>query len=107
MKRKFIVLSFMLGFLAFVTGGLKAQTDAYFSTAKELRSPETMSPGLGFDGFAGQFGQGFNFGNFDTQQGGFSFENFTGGNAPLGNGLLIMTATGLIYLMNKRRKENE
>ena len=79
----------MLGFLAMITGGLKAQTDAYFSTAKELRSPETMSPGLGFDGFAGQFGQGFNFGNFDTQQGGFSFENFTGGNAPLGNGFSL------------------
>lgn len=107
MKRKLIASTFMFGFLAMITGSLKAQTDAYFSTAKELRSPETMSPGLGFDGFTGQFGQGFNFGNFDTQQGGFSFENFTGGNATLGNGLLIMTATGLIYFINKRRKENE
>ena len=93
----------MLGFLAFVTGGLKAQTDAYFSTAKELRSPETMSPGLGFDGFAGQFGQGFNFGNMDTPQNGLNFETMNGNGVPLANGLLLMTTTGLIYLMNKRR----
>ena len=97
----------MLSFLAFIAGGLQAQTDAYFSNTKELRSPESVGPGMGFEGFSGQFGQGFNFGSFDTQQGGFGFEGFTGGNAPLANGLFVMTATGLIYLMNKRRKENE
>ena len=107
MKRKFIVLGFMLSFLAFITGGLQAQTDAYFSNSKELRSSEAVGGGVGFEGFSGQFGQGFNFGSFDTQQGGFDFEGFEGGDAPLANGLFVMTATGLIYLMNKRRKENE
>ena len=97
----------MLSFLAFITGGLQAQTDAYFSNSKELRSSEAVGGGVGFEGFSGQFGHGFNFGSFDTQQGGFGFEDFTGGDAPVGNGLLLMTATGLIYLMNKRRKENE
>lgn len=66
-----------------------------------------MKMGLTIEGFSGQFGQGFNFSSFDGQQGGLNFENFTGGDTPLANGLLIMTATGLIYLMNKRRKENE
>ena len=107
MKRKFIVLSFMLGFLAFVTGGLQAQTDAYFSNTKELRSSESVGAGMVIEGFSGQFGQGFNFGSFVSEQEGFDFEEFTGGDAPVGNGLLLMTATGLIYLMNKRRKENE
>ena len=107
MKRKLIALTFMLGFLAVMTSGLKAQSDAFFSNEKELRSSESVGAGMGIEGFSGQFGQGFNFGSFDTQQGGFGFEDFTGGDAPVGNGLLLMTATGLIYLMNKRRKENE
>ena len=107
MKRKFIVLSFMLGFLAFVTGGLQAQTDAYFSNTKELRSSESVGAGMVIEGFSGQFGHGFNFGSFVSEHDGFDFEEFTGDDAPLANGLLLMTATGLIYLMNKRRKENE
>lgn len=104
MKRKLIVLSFMLSFLAFINE-MQAQNDAYFSTSQELRSPDAM--GLSFDGFSGQFGYGFNFSSFETEHDGFDFEGFTGGDTPLANGLLIMTATGLIYLMNKRRKENE
>ena len=104
MKRKLIALTFMLGFLAVMTSGLKAQTDAFFSNEKELRSPGTVGGGIGFEGFSGQFGHGFNFGSFDTQQDGFGFEDF---DAPVANRLFIMTATGLIYLMNKRRKENE
>ena len=97
----------MLSFLAFITGGLQAQTDAYFSNSKELRPPGTEVGGMGFEGFSGQFGHGFNFGSFDLQQDGFGFEEFNLGDAPLANGLFIMTATGFIYLMNKRRKENE
>lgn len=97
----------MLSFLGFISKEMQAQTDAYFSNTKELRSSESVGGGMGIEGFSGQFGRGFNFGNFDTQQGGFGFEDFTGGDAPVGNGLLLMTATGLIYLMNKRRKENE
>lgn len=79
----------------FLVTELKAQSDGFFSTSKGLREP--TSEGM----------QGFNFGNFTTQQNGLDFEDFTGGDAPVGNGLLLMTATGLIYLMNKRRKENE
>ena len=104
MKRKLIVLSLMLSFLAFINE-MQAQNDAYFSTSQERRSPDAM--GVSFDGFSGQFGYGFNFDNFANQGGDLVFEDFTGGDTPLANGLVIMTATGLIYLMNKRRKENE
>lgn len=107
MKRKLIALTFMLGFLAVMTSGLKAQSDAFFSNEKELRSPNSVGGGVGFEGFSGQFGQGFSLGSFDTQQDGFGFEGYEVGDTPLPNGLFIMTATGLIYLMNKRRKENE
>lgn len=105
MKRKLIVMTFMLSFLAFISNELKAQNDAYFTTAKEYRSPDAM--GLSFNNFDGQIGNGFNFGSFVTEHNGFDFEEFIGGDAPVTNGLLIMTATGLIYLINKRRKENE
>ena len=94
MKRKLIALTFMLSFYLFFTTGVNAQNDAFFMNSSEQRTSVNV-------------GQGFNFGNFDTQQGGFDFEGFTGGDAPVANGLFIMTATGLIYLMNKRRKENE
>ena len=107
MKRKLIALTFMLGFLAVMTSGLKAQSDAFFSNEKELRSPNSVGGGVGFEGFSGQFGQGFSLGSFDTQQDGFGFEGFDLGDAPVADGLFVMTATGLIYLMNKRRKENE
>ena len=104
MKRKLIVLSLMLSFLAFINE-MQAQNDAYFSTSQELRSPDAM--GLSFDGFSGQMGNGFNFDSFISGNDGFSFEEFTGDEVPVSSGLLLMTATGLIYLMNKRRKENE
>ena len=96
----------MLSFLAFITSGLKAQTDAYFSNSREIRSPE-VGAGMNFEGFSGQFGHGFNFGSFDTQQNGLGFEGFTGSDAPLADGLFVMAASSLIYLMNKRRKENK
>lgn len=96
MKRKFIASTFLLGFLVMITANLNAQTDAFFTDANDLRTSESIGAG-----------SGFNFSSFDGQQGGMKFENFTGSEAPIGNGLLLMTATGLIYLMNKRRKENE
>lgn len=95
----------MLSFLAFISNEMQAQTDAYFSNTREYRSPDAT--GMSFDGFSGQFGYGFNFGSFVTEHDGFDFEEFTGGDAPVANGLFVMTAIGLIYLINKRRKENE
>ena len=95
MKRKLITLTLMLIASMFLVTELKAQSDGFFTTSKGLREP--TSDGL----------QGFNFGNFTTQQNGLDFENFTGGNAPIANGMFIMAGASLIYLINKRRKENE
>lgn len=95
----------MLSFLGFNFKEMQAQADGYFTSEIESRSPDAM--GLSFDGFSGQFGQGFYFGSFDGQQGGFGFDGFTGDYVPVSSGLFLMTALGFIYIMNKRRKENE
>ena len=124
MKVKLIVLSFMLTFLC----ELNAQNDAFFIDTP-IRN-ENYS-GLEFDemsfgngnGFSfGIFGDenGFNFGMIDETDGfdfdifgddddgnGFDFGNFDFESddteeAPLGNGLLLLTATSLIYLKRKK-----
>lgn len=127
MKVKLIVLGFMLSFLC----ELNAQNDAFFIEQEQTRNEDDsgfsfgeMSFGNG-NGFSfGQFGDenGFNFGMIDETDGfdfdifgddddgnGFDFGNFDFESddteeAPLGNGLLVLTATSLIYL--KRKKQN-
>ena len=95
MKRKLIVLSFMLSFSLFDTTGIKAQNDAFFVNSSEQRTASNME-------------QGFYFKNLDVQQNGVDFEGLViNDEAPLANGMLLMSAAGFIYLMNKRRKENE
>ena len=93
MKRKLIVSLFMLTFFLLRPIETKAQ-DAFFTNSSEQRTYSIEQ-------------QGFNFGNMDTPQNGFNFETMNGNGVPLANGLLLMTTTGLIYLMNKRRKENK
>ena len=105
MKRKLVVIMSILCFMAFVTREIHAQNDGYFTTVNEYRSSDAM--GLSFDGFSGQMGNGFNFDSFISGNDGLSFEEFIGDEAPVSSGLLLMTSTGLIYLINKRRKENE
>ena len=98
-------MTFMLSFLVFISNELKAQNDAYFSTTNEYRSPDAM--GQSINSFRGKIGNGFDFENFISDHNGFDFEEFIDGDASVTNGLLIITATSLIYLRNKRRKENE
>ena len=38
---------------------------------------------------------------------GLTFNGFTSQDLPLGSGMLIMSATGLLYLISKNRKENK
>ena len=84
----------MMSFSLFYTAGIKAQNDAFFVNSLEHRTSTNE-------------GHGFGFGSFEIlPQEGFGIEAFEG-EVPLTNGLFVMTATGLIYLMNKRRKENE
>lgn len=75
------------------------QTDAFFTYELSQRS-EDMS-GLAFMDF---YGQGFN--NYK----GLDFQGFTGNSnndVCVGNGVLMMAASGFFYLINKRRKENK
>ena len=114
MKVKLIVLSFMLSFLC----ELNAQNDAFFIEQKQTRNEDDSgfsfgifgdengfnfgmideTDGFNFDIFGDDDdGNGFDFGNFD-------FESDDTEETPLGNGLLLLTATSLIYL--KRKKQN-
>ncbi len=75
------------------------QTDAFFTYELSQRS-EDMS-GLAFMDF---YGQGFN--NYK----GLDFQGFTGNSnndVCVGNGVLMMAATGFFYLINKKRKGNK
>ena len=41
-----------------------------------------------------------------SEDNGYNFELFIE-EAPITNGLMLLTTVGLVYLINKRRKENE
>lgn len=86
MKKNF-VLMLMLCFSMFSTLELKAQgtMDAFFINDTEVREDQ-HSDGLYFNDFIGN-------------------ENVP--NCFLGNGMLVMAATGALYLVNKRKKENK
>ena len=61
--------------------------------------------GFNFGGFSGNGGNGFSFDDFSNNGGdGFSFGNFnhTPDNVPLGNGLLLLTGSALLWLKKKR-----
>ena len=88
MKKKFILLTFlMLLFTTFAASELNAQSDAFFTNAPEQRN------GVG------------NY-NYDENSG-LTFNGFRSQDLPLGGGMLIMSATGLLYLISKNRKENK
>ena len=106
MNRKLIVMMFTLCFLSLVSIEMQAQNDGYFTALEdEYRSADAM--GLSFYSFSGHIDNGFNFDSFISGNDGFSFEEFTGDEVPVSSGLFLMTATGLVYIINKRRKENE
>lgn len=114
MKKNSIVLVFILLLLTFAVSGLKAQTDGYFKLALSSEERESglmeldESVGLTFNNFSSGIGGGFN------QQDGLSFGDFGGesvydsdSEVPVGQGLFVMTTTGVLYLIAKRRKENK
>lgn len=79
MKKNFILM-LMLCFTTFSTLELKAQTDAFFTNETEVRVDQHSDNGLYFNDFTGV------------------------PNCFLGNGMLVMAATGALYLINKKRK---
>ena len=101
----------MLLLLTFAVSDLKAQIDGYFklSPVKERESGLKGIGGLNgltFSNFSSGIGGGFN------QQDGLSFGDFGGesiyeSKVPVGQGVFMMTATGILYLIAKRRKENK
>ena len=102
----------MLLLLTFAVSGLKAQTDSFLKSTslpekREVGLMNMSEPGgLTFGGFSSGFGGGFG------QQDGLNFGDFEGESVyetevPVGQGLLIMTTTSVLYLIAKRRKENK
>ena len=86
MKKKLILLTLMMSMGLFLSPMLKAQTDAFFTNYVELRNED----------------------NSGTSNGGLSFYNYTGNsNVPVGNGMFMMAATGVLYLISKRRNSNK
>lgn len=121
MRKKIIVMTFMLSFLVFVATESHAQADAYFNGVETRRDPN--SHGFSFDDFNGAQGNGFYFGGFNGSGGngfdfddfngaggnGFFFDNFTGNpdNVPLGSGLLVLSGLVGIYRLSRRDKKNQ
>lgn len=100
MKKKLITLTILL---SFASVSLNAQTDAYFTNGTDSR---TTSDGVSFNDFSEGYGQGFSFNSFNNQEG-LSFGGLNSDGAPITDGLLLLSATGMFYLITKRRKENE
>ena len=86
MKRKQFLTAFILGFIMLLATDMKAQNDGFFTQ----QSGESRT------------GNYYNI----YSNGEVGIENFTN-ETPLSGGLLALTATGLVYLIGKRRKENE
>mgnify|MGYP003305132765 CR=1 FL=1 len=92
MKRRQFLTTLILGFVMLLSVDMKAQSDAFFTQ----HSGNTRE----------QSGDLIGLGYITTDQTGVGIQTF-GSEAPLSGGLLALTATGLVYLIGKRRKENE
>ena len=92
MKRRQFLTTLILGVVMLLSIDMKAQSDAFFTQ----HSGNTRE----------QSGDLIGLGYITTDQTGVGIQSF-GSEAPLSGGLLALTATGLVYLIGKRRKENE
>ena len=93
MKRRQFLTTLILGVVMLLSIDMKAQNDAFFTQ----HSGNTRN----------ESGDLFSHGGYiTTDQTGVGIQSF-GSEAPLSGGLLALTATGLVYLIGKRRKENE
>ena len=91
MRKRLILKTLILGFIMLLATDMKAQNDGFFS--QQSGDSRTGSP--------------YNFFSYNFfSNGEVGIENFTN-ETPLSGGLLVLTATGLVYLIGKRRKENE
>ena len=71
---------------------MKAQSDAFFTQQSVTNRNQQQ--------------KAISYGNVYTDQSGVGIDNFVN-DTPLSGGLFALTATGLVYLIGKRRKENK
>ena len=86
MKRRQFLTTLILGIVMLLSIDMKAQNDGFFTQ----QSGDSRT-GTGYE---------------IISNGSVGVENFVN-ETPLSGGLLALTATGLVYLIGKRRKENE
>ena len=91
MKRRQFLTTLILGFVMLLSVDMKAQSDAFF-TQQSVNTRNESSYVIAYGNINEQSGVGIN--------------NFVN-NTPLSGGLFALTATGIVYLIGKRRKENE
>ena len=92
MKRRQFLTTLILGFVMLISTDMKAQSDAFFSQQDVNNRTQQQ--------------KAISYGNVYTDQSGVGIDNFVN-DTPLSGGLLALTATGLVYLIGKKRKENE
>ena len=92
MKRRQFLTTLILGFVMLLSVDMKAQSDAFFNQQSVNTRNESS------DVIA--------YGEISINSNGSGIENFSN-NTPLSGGLFALTASGLVYLIGKRRKENE
>ena len=81
-----------MGFVMFFAADMKAQNDAFFT--QQSRDSRNESSDV------------IAYGEISIISNGSGIETFAN-ETPLSGGLFALTATGLVYLIGKRRKENE
>lgn len=92
MKRRQFLTTLILGFVMLISTDMKAQSDAFFSQQDVNNRTQQQKV--------------ISYGNVYTDQSGVGIDNFVN-DTPLSGGLFALTATGLVYLIGKRRKENK
>jgi hypothetical protein len=92
MKRRQFLTTLILGFVMLLSTDMKAQSDAFFSQQDVNNRTQQQ--------------KAISYGNVYTDQSGVGIDNFVN-DTPLSGGLFALTATGLVYLIGKRRKENK
>lgn len=92
MKRRQFLTALILGFVMLISTDMKAQSDAFFSQQDVNNRTQQQ--------------KAISYGNVYTDQSGVGIDNFVN-DTPLSGGLFALTATGLVYLIGKRRKENK
>lgn len=92
MKRRQFLTTLILGFVMLLSVDMKAQSDAFFSQQDVNNRTQQQ--------------KAISYGNVYTDQSGVGIDNFVN-DTPLSGGLFALTATGLVYLIGKRRKENK